>query len=158
MSESTHKGSLGASRRLKESRAEEVSSSGWGSLIWGQPAEQRGYSADISTGLHQFVLLRGAPTHTLLLRMCVFGLFVTSWPVTWNTRVGEDRCPSAEAPDGGQNPSSISQLQKLLIHPQYTDCIQTGIDFSKTLKFAHIQGLNGCTALNSGPACDGNII
>lgn len=44
--------------------------------------------------------------NTLPLSMCMFGLFVTSWPVTLNTEVGEDRCTSAEAPDGGPNSSS----------------------------------------------------
>ncbi|KAM3621909.1 uncharacterized protein V6R79_017802 [Siganus canaliculatus] len=48
-------------------------------------------------------------THTQVL-LSVFGLFVTSSPVTLIAKVGKDRCPSAESPKGApqsfvQNPN-----------------------------------------------------
>lgn len=61
----------------------------------------------------------------------VFGLFVTSWLVTWNTKVGEDWCPSAEAPDGTLKPFVQIPNSK---HFLFTPRIQRA--YSLTLSFA----------------------
>lgn len=124
MGESTRSGSLGASRWLNEAR---VSISGWGSLIWGQPAEQRGYSADIS-GLHQCVLLRGAPNTHCYCWVCVWAVCDV---LARNLKYSGGRGSMSLCGSTWWRPKPFVQSPNFK-HFSFTDGIQTEIDFSKT--------------------------